>query len=56
MSNHSHTHTTESGAVVACYHECKSVLRTPSFWVLTTLTFPIEHLLWEAIMKMLHFH
>lgn len=41
-----HTHVTKTGTVVECYHDCKSTLRKPSFWVLTTLIFPIEHAIW----------
>lgn len=47
-----HTHVTESGAVVTCYHECKSIVRQPSFWILTTLTFPIEHGIWMLIYEL----
>lgn len=44
-----HTHTTKNGAVVECYHECKSILKKPSFWVMTTLMFPIEHGIWTMV-------
>ncbi len=45
-SSKPHTHKTETGAVVECYHDCKNTLKKPSFWVLTTLIFPIEHAIW----------
>lgn len=48
-----HTHTTNTGKVVECYHECRSTLSRPSFWVLTTLVFPLEHAIWVKI-PMLH--
>ena len=47
--NHPHTHTDEQGKLVQCYHECKSQMKTLSFWVLMTLTFPLEHMIWEYI-------
>lgn len=47
--NEPHTHTTPTGAVVECYHECKSTLSRPAFWVLTTLAFPIEHAIWTKL-------
>lgn len=52
MEHHTHehhTHLTETGTLVKCYHECRNTLRTPSFWVLTTLAFPLEHAIWTKI-------
>jgi len=42
-----HTHVDDRGFVVKCYHETKSMLLSVSFYVGITLTFPIEHWLWE---------
>ena len=42
-----HTHTTEHGIAVKCYHECKSVFTDWKFIIGVTLSFPIEHALWE---------
>jgi len=44
-----HFHKNEQGELVKCFHECKSIVRQPSFWILTTLTFPIEHGIWSLI-------
>lgn len=42
-----HTHIDSKGHLHKCLHECKNQMSTPSFWVLFTLSFPIEHLLWK---------
>jgi hypothetical protein len=49
-----HTHVDERGHLIKCYHTCKSgviklrdLLLSWEFWVATTLTFPIEHLIWR---------
>jgi hypothetical protein len=46
-----HYHVNEVGKLVRCYHACKSLLTSIEFWVGTivssTLSFPIEHALWE---------
>lgn len=44
-----HTHVSEDGFVVKCYHKCKSILLDYAFWIGVTLTFPIEHFLWTKI-------
>lgn len=43
-----HFHKTEKG-LKACYHTCKSILASPSFWVGTTISFPFEHFIWEKL-------
>lgn len=48
-----HFHKNEQGEMVKCFHECKSILRQPAFWVITTLSFPIEHGLWSLIYGLL---
>ena len=46
-----HYHVSETGKLVRCYHACKSLLTSIEFWVGTivssTMSFPIEHALWE---------
>ena len=44
-----HTHLTENGVVVRCYHETKALLKTYSFWIGMTIGFPIEHFIWEKV-------
>lgn len=44
-----HTHTTEKGILVKCYHKCKNVLSDYGFWVGMTIGFPIEHFIWERV-------
>lgn len=45
-----HTHTTESGLLVKCYHKCQSWgLTKPSFYIAMFLTFPLEHALWTKV-------
>lgn len=47
-----HIHLDENGFPVRCYHDCKNIVRQPSFWILTTLSFPIEHGIWELIYRL----
>lgn len=47
--NHGHSHRTETGALVKCYHHCRSVITSPAFWIGSTMSFPIEHALWTKI-------
>ena len=42
-----HIHVDAQGFVHRCYHHCKSVFFSLSFWAGVTLSFPIEHWLWE---------
>jgi len=44
-----HTHVDESGFAVRCYHQCKTLLLSYSFWIGLTLGFPLEHFLWEKV-------
>jgi len=47
-----HIHFDEDGKAVRCYHDCKNIVRQPSFWVITTLSFPIEHGIWTLIYRL----
>lgn len=49
-----HNHTDEQGKLVKCYHVCKNgairfkdLMLSWEFWLATSLTFPIEHLIWR---------
>lgn len=44
-----HTHKDSQGYIVRCYHQCKSVLLNPAFWIGMTLGYPFEHALWEQV-------
>lgn len=51
-----HFHTDENGFLVRCYHVCQQqfvsvwqVLKSPAFWIGITVTYPIEHGLYENI-------
>ena len=51
-----HYHKDENGFLVQCYHSCtkglhgiKETMMSPAFWVATTLTWPIEHFLYEHV-------
>lgn len=48
-NDHEHYHTDSDGVLVKCYHQCKTVLLMPSFWIGATLSFPLEHLIWEKL-------
>jgi hypothetical protein len=43
-----HFHTDEQGRAVRCYHACRSVF-TWGFAVGVTVSFPIEHFIWEKL-------
>lgn len=49
MSQPFHTHKTEDGLLVKCYHNTRSVLASGSFWIGVTISYPFEHLLWEKV-------
>jgi hypothetical protein len=53
-----HYHKNEDGVIVQCYHKCAKGVRTtlgsPAFWIGVTLTYPIEHLLWEKVWGFRH--
>lgn len=49
MKKRFHTHVTENGVLVKCYHETKTLFSTWSFWIGMTVGFPIEHFIWEKI-------
>lgn len=44
-----HYHKTASGKIQTCYHQCRTTLADWGFWLGVTITFPIEHFIWEHI-------
>lgn len=44
-----HFHRVESGKLIRCYHYCRGALTSWQFWLGVTLSFPIEHALWEKL-------
>lgn len=44
-----HTHVDENGFLVKCYHSTRSTILSPSFWLGVTLSFPLEHFIWEKL-------
>jgi hypothetical protein len=52
-NEHKHFHTDERGVLVACYHQCKNwgnqILGAWQFWLGVTVSFPIEHFIWEKV-------
>lgn len=44
-----HFHKAPDGTLVRCYHECKSTIKSAGFWLGVTISFPLEHFLWEHI-------
>lgn len=44
-----HYHKNEDGVLVKCYHACRRVAFTPAFWIGVTVSFPLEHFLWEKV-------
>lgn len=46
---HPHTHVDEHGMIVKCYHKSKAILLSGSFWFGVTVSYPLEHFLWEQV-------
>lgn len=46
---HEHYHKDEKGILHRCYHECKQVVTQWGFWIGVTVSFPIEHFIWEKL-------
>jgi len=44
-----HFHRTKDNKLVACYHECKNMLTSYSFWIGMSIGWPLEHFLWQKI-------
>jgi hypothetical protein len=51
-----HYHKDENGFLVQCYHVChkglqgvKETLLSPAFWIATTLTWPLEHAIYNFV-------
>jgi hypothetical protein len=44
-----HIHIDNQGLVHYCYHSCKNTLLSASFWLGVTLSYPLEHYLWESV-------
>lgn len=44
-----HYHPNEHGLLVKCYHKGKKLLFTIEFWIGVTLSFPLEHFIWEKV-------
>ena len=44
-----HYHRNNQGILVRCYHQCRNSLLSVSFWLGVTLSFPLEHVLWEKV-------
>lgn len=44
-----HYHPDESGLLHKCWHRCRTSVLQPGFWLGVTLSFPLEHLIWERL-------
>jgi hypothetical protein len=49
MTQPYHTHETEEGTLVKCYHKTKAVMLDAGFWIGTLVAFPLEHFIWEKL-------
>lgn len=47
--NEPHFHKQPDGSLVKCFHKCKAMFRDPTFWIATTISFPLEHFIWEKV-------
>ncbi len=48
-ANKPHMHENEDGILIKCYHHCKNTIFSFSFLAGITLSFPLEHYLWEKV-------
>ncbi len=44
-----HYHPDEQGLLVKCYHNGRSLLADVRFWIGVTVSFPLEHFIWEHV-------
>lgn len=44
-----HTHVAEDGTLVKCYHATRNLLTSINFWIGVTISFPLEHFLYEKV-------
>lgn len=45
-----HYHRNENGILVKCYHDARNLLKERGFWIGVTVSYPIEHALWEHVL------
>lgn len=46
---HTHVHKDKKGVLHVCYHKCRTVFTDWGFWIGVTVSFPLEHFLWEQV-------
>jgi len=44
-----HYHKDERGILQKCYHGAQNLLTDYKFWIGVTLSFPLEHFIWEKL-------
>lgn len=44
-----HYHADETSALIKCYHKCRNVLTDYTFWIGITVSYPLEHALYEKV-------
>lgn len=44
-----HYHLLPNGLFEKCYRHCKNTFLSVNFWLGVTLSFPLEHFLWEKV-------
>jgi len=49
MANKPHYHHDDQGMLVKCFHHCRNLITDYQFWIGVTLSYPIEHYLWEHV-------
>lgn len=47
--NQPHYHKDEQGFLVRCYHNGVNLLTDYKFWIGVTISFPLEHFIWERL-------
>lgn len=44
-----HFHVDNKGVLHKCYHQCRRAIADWGFWLGVTVSFPLEHFLWEKV-------
>jgi len=51
-----HLHKNEHGFMVKCYHGTRDLFTDYKFWIGITMSYPLEHWLWETLLPQLFMH
>lgn len=49
QENEPHYHYNKEGILIRCYRHCSSLFTDYRFWIGVTISYPLEHFLWEHV-------